>query len=104
MTTRDELIKFLTETYEPDTELIWQTIEYEDLQSVKGATRELWSKFVEHQSYYQHLANDYSENAFNEFWEFVQDNGETTGNCDECGEIHDEPDNAINSIILEEKE
>jgi len=70
--TRDNLIKFLTETYEPDTELIWQTLRYEDLESVDGATRELWSKFVEHQNYYQHLANDYSENAFNEFWEFVE--------------------------------
>ena len=70
--TRDNLIKFLTETYEPDTELIWQTMQYEDLESVDGATPELWSKFVAHQNYHCHLANDYSENAFNEFWEFVE--------------------------------
>ena len=101
MTTRDELIKFLTETYQPDTELIWQTMDFQDLSNVHAATPELWSRFVEEQSI--HLANDYSENAWSSFYEFVQDNGETTGNCDECGEIHDEPDNAINSIILEEK-
>jgi hypothetical protein len=72
---RDELIKFLTENYEPDTELIWQTMRYEDLEGIDGATPELWSKFIELENDV-HLANDYTENAFNAFYEFVENGGE----------------------------
>ena len=70
--TRDNLIKFLTEEYEPDTELVWQTITFADVESVDGSTEELWSKFVSEQDYYASLAEMFSEDAFNEFYTFVE--------------------------------
>jgi hypothetical protein len=68
--TRDKLIKFLTENYEPDTELVWQSMEYKDFDYLDKATPELWSKFVEAQSI--HLANDYSQNAADSFYDFIE--------------------------------
>ena len=74
--TRDDLVKFLTETYEPNAELVWQTICYEDVENgVEGATPQLWTKFVENQDYYAGLATEFSEQAFSEFFGFVEDGG-----------------------------
>ena len=73
--TRDNLIEFLTKTYEPNDELVWQTICFEDLENgVDGATPELWEKFVEREDYYGNLATDFSERAFEEFYDFIQEN------------------------------
>lgn len=71
--TRNELIKFLEENYEPDTELIWQTISFEDVANgIESGSLELWKKFIEQQEYYGELAEKISEDVFNEFFEFVE--------------------------------
>lgn len=71
--TRDNLIQFLTETYEPNQELIWQTMCYEDVESADGATPELWEQFIEYLDVYNYLAEDFSENTFNGFYQFIED-------------------------------
>jgi hypothetical protein len=73
--TRDKLIQFLTETYEPDEQLVWQTICLDDVENgVEGATPELWEDFIENQEYYGVLADEMSEAVFNKFYEFVEEN------------------------------
>jgi len=73
--TRDKLISFLTENYEPDTELVWQTMCFEDVENgVEGATPQLWSKFVELENRKAYLAGQFSETCFEEFYEFVEEN------------------------------
>lgn len=72
--TRDELVKFLTETYEPDTELVWQTISYDDVENgVEGATPQLWTEFIGYLDNYNPIAEKFSERTFSEFYEFVEE-------------------------------
>ena len=72
--TRAELVKFLEETYEPDTELVWQTMCLEDVENgVEGATPQLWTEFVDFQDRKGYLAGQFSENCFEEFYEFVEE-------------------------------
>ena len=70
--TRDKLIEFLQNNYEPDEQLVWQTITFTDVESVDGSTEELWSKFVREQDHYSSLAEMFGEDAFNEFYVFVE--------------------------------
>jgi hypothetical protein len=73
--TREQLVKFLEETYEPDEQLVWQTICYEDLENgVEGATPQLWASFIESLDTYNRLAENFSDNAFSEFYGFVEEN------------------------------
>jgi hypothetical protein len=73
--TRDDLVKFLTETYEPDEQLVWQTICLDDVENgVEGATPDLWEDFIENQEYYGELADEISEAVFNKFFEYVEEN------------------------------
>lgn len=75
--TRDNLIKFLEETYKPDEELIWQTIEFEDVAGeIEDATTELWVAFVDSQERYSGLADSFSRDVADEFRTFVGDNNE----------------------------
>ena len=74
--TRDNLIKFLTEQYEPNEELVWQTISYEDVENALAEqlpqlTPGYWVGFVEKQDYYGNLATSFSEDTFSEFYDFV---------------------------------
>lgn len=69
---RDGLIKFLTENYEPDEQLVWQTVSFGDVKNgVDGATLLLWTEFVDFQERKGYLAGQFSENCFDEFYEFV---------------------------------
>lgn len=71
--TRDNLIEFLKETYEPDTELVWQTMSYEDVENgVDNATPKLWTEFIESLDTYNRLAENFSDDTHNEFFEFVE--------------------------------
>lgn len=71
--TRAELVKFLEEQYQPDEELVWQTISYDDVANgVERATPNNWVEFIENQEYYGELADEISELVFNAFYEFVE--------------------------------
>jgi hypothetical protein len=78
--TRNNLIKFLKETYEPNEQLVWQTISYEDVEDKVAeaipkyyeATPESWADFIESQEYYGELADQISELVFNKFVEYVE--------------------------------
>jgi hypothetical protein len=70
---RDGLIKFLTENYEPDEQLVWQTMCFSDVESVDGSTLLLWTEFVDLQERKGYLAGQFSENCFEEFYEFVEE-------------------------------
>ena len=71
--TRDNLIKFLTETYEPNEQLVWQTITYEDVANgIERATPGHWEEFIESLETYNRVAENFSDNAFHEFFEFVE--------------------------------
>jgi|688.fasta_scaffold05142_16 hypothetical protein len=75
--TRDNLIKFLEETYKPDEELIWQTIEFEDVAGeIEDATTELWEAFVDSQERYSSVADSFSRDVADEFRTFVEENNE----------------------------
>ena len=75
--TRDNLIKFLEETYKPNEELIWQTIEFEDVAGeIEDATTELWEAFVDSQERYPSVADSFSRDVADEFRTFVGDNNE----------------------------
>lgn len=78
--TRDNLIKFLKETYEPKEQLVWQTISYEDVEDKVAetiskyykSTPEIWADFIESEEYYGELADNISELVFNKFVEYVE--------------------------------
>ena len=71
--TRAELVKFLEQEYEPDEQLVWQTIRYDDVaDGVERATPDNWVEFIENQEYYGELADEISELVFNAFYEFVE--------------------------------
>jgi hypothetical protein len=71
--TRAELVKFLEQEYEPDEQLVWQTIRYDDVANgVERATPDNWVEFIENQEYYGELADEISELVFNAFYEFVE--------------------------------
>jgi hypothetical protein len=77
--TRDDLVKFLQSNYEPDEQLVWQTISYEDLENgLDSATPEKWVAFVREQEYYGTLAEKFSDNAYNKFYEFLERGEEAT--------------------------
>jgi len=70
---RAELVKFLEQEYEPDEQLVWQTIRYDDVANgVERATPDNWVEFIENQEYYGELADEISELVFNAFYEFVE--------------------------------
>jgi hypothetical protein len=69
--TRAELVKFLTENYEPDEQLVWQTMCFSDVESADGATPQLWTEFVDFQDRKGYLAGQFSEACFEEFYDFV---------------------------------
>lgn len=71
--TRDELIEFLQSNYQPEEQLLWQTISYGDANVHNLATLAKWVKFVERQEYYGGLADRFSEEALNEFFDFVKE-------------------------------
>ena len=72
--TRDNLIKFLTETYEPDEQLVWQTICLEDVSNgIENATPELWTEFITSLDTYNRIAENFSDNTFHEFYGFVEE-------------------------------
>ena len=72
--TRDNLVKFLTETYEPDEQLVWQTICLDDVSNgIDKATPELWADFIESLDTYNRIAENFSDNTYNEFYEFVEE-------------------------------
>lgn len=70
--TRNDLIKFLKETYEPDTELIWQTISFEDVEphSIASVGVETWKEFVEKQERFCEIADEISELVVDKFNEY----------------------------------
>jgi signal-transduction protein with cAMP-binding, CBS, and nucleotidyltransferase domain len=74
--TRDQLIKFLKENYKPDEELIWQTIEFDDVVEDESISYELWQAFVESQKRYPSLADSFSRDVADEFRTFVEENNE----------------------------
>lgn len=71
--TRDNLIKFLKETYEPEEQLLWQTISYEDVSDVEGRTPELWGRFLEYLDAYNWVAEEFSENSYEGFSKFIKE-------------------------------
>jgi signal-transduction protein with cAMP-binding, CBS, and nucleotidyltransferase domain len=74
--TRNQLIKFLKENYKPDEELIWQTIEFDDVVEDETISYELWQAFVESQKRYPSLADSFSRDVADEFRTFVEENNE----------------------------
>jgi hypothetical protein len=73
--TRTELVKFLEETYEPDEQLLWQTISYDDVENgIEEATPELWGRFLEYLDAHNWVAEEFSENSFQGFYNFVEEN------------------------------
>jgi signal-transduction protein with cAMP-binding, CBS, and nucleotidyltransferase domain len=74
--TRDQLIEFLKENYKPDEELIWQTIEFDDVVEDESISYELWQAFVESQKRYPSLADSFSRDVAYEFRTFVEENNE----------------------------
>ena len=71
--TRDDLIKFLTETYEPNEQLVWQTISYKDVaDGIYLATPDYWEDYVYTLGNYNRVAENFSDNVFSEFREFVE--------------------------------
>jgi signal-transduction protein with cAMP-binding, CBS, and nucleotidyltransferase domain len=74
--TRDQLIEFLKENYKPDEELIWQTIEFDDVVEDETISYELWQAFVESQKRYPSLADSFSRDVADEFRTFVEENNE----------------------------
>jgi hypothetical protein len=72
--TRDDLVKFLQSNYEPNEKLVWQTISYEDVANgVERATPDNWEEFIESLDTHNYPAEQFSENAFSAFYEFVED-------------------------------
>jgi hypothetical protein len=74
--TRDNLIKFLKETYKPDEELMWQTIEFDDVVEDETVPYELWQAFISSQERYPSLADSFSRDVADEFRTFVEENNE----------------------------
>ena len=72
--TREQLVEFLTETYEPEEQLLWQTICYDDVENgVEGATPELWGRFLEYLDTHNWVAEEFSENSLQGFYNFVEE-------------------------------
>jgi len=76
--TRAELVKFLEDNYEPDEQLVWQTMSFDDVENgieSVGLTADegTWNEFVAKQDYYGGLATEFSEMTFNAFYDFVYD-------------------------------
>ena len=75
--TREQLVKFLEENYEPDEQLVWQTMSFDDVENgIKEsgikADQDTWDEFVEKQDYYGELATEFSEMTFNSFYVFLR--------------------------------
>jgi hypothetical protein len=71
--TRAELVKFLEQEYEPDEQLVWQTIRYDDVaDGVERATPDNWVEFIESLDTHNYPAEQFSEIVFNAFYEFVE--------------------------------
>lgn len=73
--TRDNLIQFLQDNYEPDEQLVWQTISYENVENGHDkATPEKWAEFIEYLSNYNYIAEEFSEQTFNGFHDYLENN------------------------------
>ena len=72
--TRAELVKFLEETYEPEEQLLWQTISYDDVENgIEEATPELWGRFLKYLEAHNWVAEQFSENSFQGFYDFIEE-------------------------------
>lgn len=70
--TRDELVKFLEENYEPDEQLVWQTISFDDVESsVENSTLEYWGEFIEHLNTHNPIAEMFSRVTVAEFHDWL---------------------------------
>jgi len=74
--TREQLVSFLEQNYEPDEQLVWQTISFDDV--VDGIEKrgirvgeESWASFIESLDTYNRLAENFSDNTFSEFYDFL---------------------------------
>ena len=71
--TRDNLIKFLQDNYEPDEELLWQTLSFADVENhaIASVSVETWGEFVEKQEYYGEIADVISELVVEKFNDYT---------------------------------
>ena len=70
--TRKELVKFLTENYEPDEQLVWQTVSLEDVANDnKYATPEAWLEFIEKLDNHNELAEIFSKMTTEAFYDWL---------------------------------
>jgi hypothetical protein len=71
--TRDNLIKFLQENYEPDEELLWQTLSFDDVKphAIASVGVGTWAEFVEKQEYYGEIADEISELVVDKFNDYT---------------------------------
>jgi len=71
--TRTELVKFLTDNYEPDEQLLWQTMCFDDVADLEGATEELWNNYLASLDSHNPIADGFSWETRDAFGDFILD-------------------------------
>ena len=73
--TRDGLIQFLQENYEPDEELLWQTMSFADVEGYADlASPQTWQDFVDNNERYNTIADEISDLVIEGYRTYLEEN------------------------------